>query len=120
MRGEAIGDVAARAAMVVRRATWAGLALALAVIVCLTMFDAGRRSVGGSAMPASVAPDAVQVAIAESEASGLVCTRDPVLADLIVFENLDGAVETVSFDEALTRSSAATGWVRSYCTSPRP
>lgn len=53
--------------------------------------------------------------IKDMETGGLSCSKTASLTDTIVFEDRAGNASTITFDEALAKSEAGAGWIRSYC-----
>ncbi len=107
----------ARVALWVRRGTWTSLLAFAAVALTLALFDAGRHAATDRELSVTptVRPDLVAQVVADVEAQGLSCTSVPTLTSSVVFENLDGSVELVSFDDALKGAHDHAGWVRWYC-----
>lgn len=106
-----------RVALWVRRGTWSVLFVGAVLALGLSLFQAGRYSVGDRELTVtpSSAPDPLAQVVASVEAQGLSCTGTPSLAPSVVFERLDGTVEVVTFDQAMVGSQNGTGWVRRYC-----
>lgn len=55
-------------------------------------------------------------AITEQVSRGLTCREEPALTDTILFQVVDqGAVQVLTFEQAIAASSARSGWIRRYC-----
>lgn len=112
-----------RSARTIRLSVIVAVLAVLPMLVALRAFDQAHaptfdavvdRSCVGACRAESPQVDVEQ---ARLEKAGLVCSTTPTLTDHVVVEGSNGEVTTLSFDEALRRSSAGDVWVRRYCTA---
>lgn len=63
-----------------------------------------------------IADELVARAVNAQRASGLTCTTEPELTDVVLFQyTSDRHIAILTFDEALAESRRKLGWVQRYC-----
>ena len=112
-----ISSHALRGARLVRGLALGATVALLVGLVALRAFEAGYGSqVAGVVTQADTDSAQLMDAIERQRALGRSCSRTPALTDVVLYEALDTDVVTVvTFDQALSRSSAGAGWIRRYC-----